>query len=190
MTATALSIGASDLPSRRSWARPEILLICAFVLAKLAIHFVFNRGYGYFRDELYYLACGQHLAFGYVDQPPLVAVVARFSRALFGDSLSSIRLFPALAGGAKVALTALLAREFGGRRWAVALAMAASLAACVYLGIDNFLSMNAFEPLFWMGCAYLVVRIANGGSPRLWLWFGVFAGLGLQHKHSMGFCGI
>jgi len=189
MTATALSIGASDLPSRRSWARPEILLICAFVLAKLAIHFVFNRGYGHFRDELYYLACGQHLAFGYVDQPPLTPLIGRASRVLFGDSLSSIRFFPALAGGAKIALTAWIARELGGRAWAIALAMTASLSCLVYLGIDNILSTNFLEPLFWMGCAYIVVRIVNGASPKLWLWFGVLVGLGLENKHSMVFFG-
>src|SRR5437762_11125166 len=130
----------SDYRKPRTWYASEAVIIAAFVLAKLAIHFVFNRGYGYFRDELYYLACGQHLDWGYVDQPPLVAVAARISRTLFGDSLSAIRLFPALAGATKIVLAGLIAREFGGRRWAVALACMAVLFAPVYLGIDNLLS--------------------------------------------------
>src|SRR5436309_5662146 len=136
---------SSDSPERRKWYASEATIIAAFVIANLAIHLVFNRGYGYFRDELYFLACGQHLDWGYVDQPPLVAVAARLSRTLFGDSLSAIRLLPALAGAAKVVLAGMITREFGGRRWAVALACVAVLFAPIYLGIDNFLSMNAFE---------------------------------------------
>jgi hypothetical protein len=171
------------------WDRHSVVVIAVVAAAALVFHLIFNRGYGYFRDELYYLACGQHLDWGYVDQPPLIAVVARVSRALLGDSLGAIRFFPALAAAMKVALTGLIAREFGGKVWAVTLACAASLSALVYLGGDNLLTMNAFEPLFWMGCAWMVARIANGGSPRLWLWFGALAGLGLENKHSMAFFG-
>lgn len=182
----------SPAPSspRREFGVAEIAIIAALVAAKLAVHFIFNRGYGYFRDELYYLECARHLAFGYVDQPPMTPLVGRLARALFGDSLSSIRLFPALAGGVKIALTAWLARELGGRAWAIALACIAVLTAPIYLAIDNILSTNFLEPLFWTACAYIVVRIVKGASPRLWLWFGVSAGLGLQNKHSLVFFGI
>src|SRR6266568_4381558 len=165
----------------------ERALIIWFSAAALLIHLLTNRGYGYFRDELYYIACGQHLAFGYVDLPPLSALLVRLSRVLFGDSLFAIRLFPAVAGALNVALTGMIARELGGRAWAVALSCTASLCAVVFLAVGNFFSMNAFEPLFWMGAIYLLVRIINGGSPRLWLWFGVLVGLGLENKHSMAF---
>jgi hypothetical protein len=74
--------------------------------------------------------------------------------------------------------------------WALGLASAAALAAVVYLAIGNFYSMNVFEPLFWMACAYLLLRIINGGSPRLWLWFGAVAGLAVENKHSFAFFGI
>jgi 4-amino-4-deoxy-L-arabinose transferase-like glycosyltransferase len=77
----------------------------------LLIHFIFNGGYGYFRDELYYIVCGQHLACGYVDLPPLSALLVRLSRTLFGDSLFAIRFFPALAGAGTVALTGAIACE-------------------------------------------------------------------------------
>ena len=53
------------------------------------------------------------------------------------------------------------------------------------LGIDSFLSMNAFEPLFWMGCAWVVIRIVKTGDQKLWIWFGILAGFGLENKHSM-----
>ena len=132
----------------------------------------------------------RHLDFGYVDQPPLSILLLRLSQLLLGDSLFAIRLLPALAGAAIVALTGMIAREMGGRAWAIALACAGSLCALFNLAVGNFFSMNAFEPLFWMGCVYLVVRIVNGGSPTLWLWFGVLLGIGIENKHSTVFFGV
>ena len=159
-------------------------------MAALLVHLLTNGRYGYFRDELYYIACARHLDFGYVDQPPLSILLLRLSQLLLGDSLFAIRLLPALAGAAIVALTGMIAREMGGRAWAIALACAGSLCALFYLAVGNFFSMNAFEPLFWMGCVYLVVRIVNGGSPMLWLWFGVLLGIGIENKHSTVFFGV
>ena len=162
-----------------------------FVLAALAtlIHLLFNHGYGYFRDELYYAVCGQHLAWGYVDHAPLVAVVAHFTRAILGDSLAALRFVPALSGAAKVVVAGWMAREMGGGRLAQFFVALTTLIAPIYLTFDNFLSMNAFEPVFWMLCAAVVVRILNGGDRRLWLLFGLVAGLGLLNKHSMLFFG-
>src|ERR1051325_3302981 len=121
----------------------ELPLIVLFGALALLVHLLTNGRYGYFRDELYYIACGRHLAFGYVDQPPLSILLLRLSEALFGDSLFAIRVLPALAGAATVALTGLIARELGGRGWAIALACAATLAALFYLAVGNFFSMNA-----------------------------------------------
>lgn len=170
---------------RRS--RTEGTLIVVFSVVALLVHLLTIGHYGYFRDELYYIACARHLDFGYVDQPPLSILLLRLSETLLGDSLFAIRLLPALAGAATVALTGSLARELGGRAWAVAFACAATLCALFYLGVGNFFSMNAFEPLFWMGSVYLLVRIINGGPPTLWLWFGALIGLGLENKHSTVF---
>jgi dolichyl-phosphate-mannose-protein mannosyltransferase len=166
------------------------VLIAVFSGAALLVHLLTNGRYGYFRDELYYIACGRHLAFGYVDQPPLSILLLRLSQVLLGDSLFAIRFLPALASAATVGLTGLIARELGGRGWAIALACAATLCALFYLAVGNFFSMNAFEPLFWMGSVYLLVRIINGGSPTLWLWCGVLLGLGLENKHSTTFFGF
>src|SRR5882762_3987018 len=170
---------------RRSNAEP--ILIILFGAVALLVHLLTNGRYGYFRDELYYIACGQHLAFGYVDQPPLSILLLRLSQVLLGSSLFAIRLLPALAGAATVAMTGLIARELGGRAWAIALGCAGSLCALFNLAVGNFFSMNAFEPLCWMGCVYLLVRIINGGPHSLWLWFGVLLGLGLENKHSTAF---
>lgn len=167
----------------------DIAIISYLAAFKLVIHFLTNGEYGYFRDELYFLACGEHLDWGYVDHPPLVAVTARASRWLLGDSLFAIRFFPALAGALKVLLTGLFARELGGGRFAQVLAAITAIIAPVYLGIDTLLSMNAFEPLFWTACAYIVLLILKGGSQQLWLLFGLIAGVGLLNKHSMIFFG-
>src|SRR6266436_7026422 len=168
----------------------ESVLIAVFSMAALLVHLLTIGRYGYFRDELYYIACGRHLAFGYVDQAPLSILLLRLSEILLGNSLFALRLLPALAGAATVAITGLIARELGGRGWAVALGCAGSLCALFNLAVGNFFSMNAFEPLFWMGCIYLVVRIINGGSPMLWLWFGVLLGIGIENKHSTVFFGV
>src|SRR5260370_13680246 len=105
----------------------ESALIAFFSAAALLIHLLANGRYGYFRDELYYIACGRHLAFGYVDQPPLSILLLRLSQLLLGDSLFAIRLLPALAGAATIALTGVIARELGGRAWAHSLSLAGSV---------------------------------------------------------------
>ncbi|MFZ0799021.1 MAG: glycosyltransferase family 39 protein, partial [Terriglobales bacterium] len=142
------------------------------------------RHYGYFRDELYYLDMARHLDWGYVDAAPLIAVYAKIA-LLMGGSLWALRILPALAGAALVALTMLIARELGGGRYAQFLAGLCILLCPAFLAIDSLLTMNAFEPLFWMGCILVIVRILRTGDSRLWLWFGVLAGLGLENKHSM-----
>ncbi len=156
----------------------------------MTLHLLTNSGYGYFRDELYFIACSRNLDFGYVDMSPLCAWILRVQTTLFGSSLQALRLFPAIAHSIAVVLTGELMRGMGGRTWAVALGCTASMAAMVYLALGSFYSMNVFEPLFWTGCAYLLVRIINGASPRLWLWFGVLAGFGFLNKHSFAFFGI
>src|SRR5882757_3530030 len=146
-------------------------LILSLAAAKLLVHLYAGRHYGYFVDELYYLACSRHLDWGYVDHPPLIALITWLAQTLFGASLAAIRFLPAVAGAAEVALTALLARELGGNRFAQGFAALATLVAPGILAGDNILSMNAFEPLFWMGCAWLLLRIMNTGNQKLWIWF-------------------
>src|SRR6202041_478201 len=89
-------------------------LVLAIAACKLLVHLYAGRHYGYFVDELYYLACSRHLDWGYVDQPPLIALVTWLVRVLLGQSLAAIRLLPALAGAGEVAMTALIASELGG----------------------------------------------------------------------------
>ena len=162
-------------------------IVLSLALAKLLFHLLTAGRYGIFRDELYYLACSEHLDFGYVDQPPLIAFVTWVARHLFGESLLGLRLLPAVAGAATVWLTGKLAREMGGGVFAQALAALAVIAAPIYLLLHHWLTMNAFEPLIWLGCAWCIVRAINQSEPRYWLWFGVLLGLGMENKYSTAF---
>jgi 4-amino-4-deoxy-L-arabinose transferase-like glycosyltransferase len=153
--------------------------------AALAVHLYASGFYGYFTDELYYLACSRHLAWGYADQPPLIAILTAMTRVLLGTSLRALRILPTLAAAAEVIITGKITAELGGKRFAQGLAALGVLVAPGILSIDGFLSMNAFEPLIWMGCAWLVIRIVKTGNERLWIWAGVLAGIGLENKYSM-----
>jgi len=146
-----------------------------------------NGRYGYFRDELYFIATSKHLAFGYVDFAPLSAFVLRLSRVILGDSVHGIRFLPALAYGAEILLTALITAELGGRLFAVFLACVSVLLAPVIVGNATRFSMNPFEPLFWMGCVYFLVRAIQQNNLKLLVWCGVLAGFGVENKHSTAF---
>lgn len=148
------------------------------------------RGYGYFRDELYYLVNGEHLGFGFVEHPPFVGLVAALVRSTLGDSLHAIRLLPAIAGAAMVWLVGAMARELGGGRFAQGLAMTAAFFAPVYLSLFSELSMNPFDVLFWAIAWWLLIRLLKTGDQRLWLAFGLVAGVGLQNKVSILFLGF
>ncbi len=196
------------LPARLS-LRQAVQMGVIFAALKLLIQIAGNMlaqhaGYGIFRDELYYRVCGQRLAFGYVDQLPLVALQARVTDMLFGHhTMWTLRLLSAVAGAAKVFLTSLLVWALGGTRRATWLAMLGVLVAGVYLGVDSYLSMNSFDPVFWMMATLALIRIVHhdeaarsgvvmpGASPRVirnwWLVFGASAGLAFENKDSVAF---
>jgi hypothetical protein len=183
-------------PQTDSTLRDAVSLAMFFAAIKLAIHIAANLweahiGWGYFRDEFYYIACGRHLAWGYVDHGPVVAVQARLSELVFGRSLVGLRFLSALGGAGRVFLTGILAWSLGGRRPAQGLAMLGVLLVPQYLGTDSFLSMNSWESTFWMPCLLAVILILRRNdepqSQKWWLLFGVSAGIGLLNKPSMTF---
>jgi hypothetical protein len=160
-----------------------------WVFAVAAIYFLLQMltatHYGYFRDALYYLACSEHLDWGYVDQPPLIAALGWIARHTLGTSLPALLFWPALAGAARIVLTAAFARELGAGRFGTALAAMLGATPPVWYALDHQFAMNALEPVFWTGCAYVILRTIKTGNPRLWLAFGAIAGLGLQNKYSI-----
>ena len=165
-------------------------ILIYLALVKLLLHLLTADNYGYFRDELYYVAAGEHLDLGYVDYPPFVAIVARVTRMLFGDSLVALHLFPALAGAVVVVLAGLMARELGGGRFAQGLAALATLIAPTILVFGTVLSMDAFDQLFWVLAVYVLLLILKWDRPRLWPVFGLVAGLGLLTKLTMLYLGL
>jgi hypothetical protein len=161
----------------------------AWLLAAAAVllQMLTNGRYGYFRDELYFLACSDHLAWGYVDFAPMAALLLRISRFFLGDSLHAIRFLPALAQGAQIVITGLTVREMGGKRFAIFLSCMSVLLAPVILGNATRFSMNPFEPLFWMGAVYFLLRAINRDQPKHLLAAGALLGFGLENKHSTAF---
>ena len=159
---------------------------------KVALHLATTGlfGYGFFIDELYYLACSEHLSWGFVDMPPLFPAVTALIRATLGDSLFAIRLLPALSGAALVLMTGLMARDLGGRRFAQGIAALGVLVAPMWMLMHSIHTMNALDQLFWTAAAWVVIRIERDGWEKGWLLFGALCGLGLMNKHSMAFFGV
>jgi hypothetical protein len=162
-------------------------LVYAFAFGVFLIHVATDGRYGYFRDDLYFLDAAHHLDWGYVDFAPLTAWLLRANEAVLGDSLHALRLLPAISAAIKIALTGLIAIEFGADLYGIALACLCVLAAPVYLVIDNQFAANTFEPIFWMGCAYVLILAIKNERPRLLVWFGLLAGIGIENKLSMIF---
>ena len=180
---TAAPPGVSK-PSQ-PWFVSGPAIVAGIAILKLALELHAAPHYGIFRDEMYYLACGQHLGWGYVDHPPLMPFIAWLVSHTLGTSLIAIRLLPALAGAALVWITGDLARRMGGGRMAQALAALAVLTAPIYMLLQHWFTMNAFEPLLWMACAWCVLHYIESGNPRWWLWIGVLCGIGLEMKYTI-----
>jgi hypothetical protein len=159
--------------------------VYVIALGYFALHLITSTRYGYFRDALYYLACSEHPAFGYVDQPPLIAWLGWVARHTLGTSLPALIFWPALAGAGRIVLTAAFARELGAGRFGTILAAALAATPGVWWVIDHQFAMNCLEPLFWGGLAYLVLRLIKTQNPKLWLAFGLLAGVGLLNKYSI-----
>ncbi len=191
MVSTAPNLASAD--HRRTevpWYASGFAIVLFIAGLRFLLHLLTANRYGYFRDEMYYLDCGQHLDWGYVDQPPMIGLIAWFTRHVLGTSLVAIRFLPALAGAGIVALTGYMAHQLGGRRYAMALASVAIALSAVFVINAHLLTMNVFEPLIWMGCASVVIRIIQTGNQKLWLWFGLLAGIGLQTKYSIAVFGL
>jgi hypothetical protein len=169
---------------------PALAALLGLPLAKCLLHIIFAPGYGYFRDEFYYFTCTDHLAWGYVDHPPLSVLLLWIVRLTLGDSLLAIRLLPAIAGALTVLLTGLIASELGGGRLAQTLAMLCTLIAPEYLSIDGVYSMNPFDVLIWTLSAYVLVRVLKEDHLGWWLALGVVLGLGLLNKISVLWLGF
>jgi 4-amino-4-deoxy-L-arabinose transferase-like glycosyltransferase len=173
----------------RRW--PPLLVPLALAGGVLALHLACGERHGFFRDELYFVACGQRLAWGFVDQPPLIAVVARAAWWLSGDggSVALFRLPAYLAGAASVVVTTLTARRLGGGPFAMALSAAATAGSALQLAQGHLLTMNVLELLLW-SLTVLALLAALQGSGPAWLAAGGLLGLALLTKYSAGLLAV
>jgi 4-amino-4-deoxy-L-arabinose transferase-like glycosyltransferase len=168
---------------------PLLILAGLYLLIQVMVNGVLS-GYGIFRDEFYYLVNAERLTWGYVDHPPLAPLLLSGVRATLGESALALRLLPALAGAGTVLLAGLTARRMGGTLAAQTIAALSVVAVPVYEVMFGFYSMNAFEILLWAATAYVVVALLAHDQPRLWLLFGLMAGIGLQNKHTFALFAI
>lgn len=173
--------------TRPVWHARATLLTAA---ATVALHLACAIGYGFHRDELYFLAESHRLAWGFVSEPPFAPAVGWLSRMLFGDSLVGLRLWPALAGAGVAILASLVARELGGRRTAQLAAAICVSTATISLALFHLYGPTAFDQLAWAGCLFVLVKLLNGADPRWWLAFGAIAGIGLLTKNTLVFLAV
>jgi len=165
-------------------------IIIFFITLKLVIHLVISPHYGYHGDELYYITASERLDFGYLDFPPLIPFLLFLIRTIFGDSLTSIHLLPAIAGSICILITILMTKELGGTLFAQFAAGLCSLIAPIFLGIDSNYSTTTFDTMFQVSALFVIFLILKRKNARYWIIFGIIAGFGLLAKNSFLFLGF
>ena len=176
----------AEQPPRQPFAA---LLVSGVIAAKLALHLITLAvtRFGIQRDEFLYFGMGQHLRFWRMDFPPLIAVLANVSRALFDHSLAAVRVFPALEGSLIGVVAALIARELGGGRFAQFVAALCMVGSVLFLRTSTLFQPVVLDQLWWTMALYALVRLGREGQPRWWITFGLAVGLGLLTKFSILF---
>ena len=161
--------------------------IALIAVAAIAVEMAVSARYGYVRDELYFLAAGQHLAFGYVDQPPLTPLLARAAAAAGGNTLVALRVLPALGLAALVVATAAMSRMLGAGRTGQLLAALAAATCGEYVGAMHELTTTAPDFVCWAVTLLLVMKLLDSADPRWWLAVGASAGVASEAKWNIAF---
>lgn len=181
MTAT---IGRSK-PKQGDSGRTTACVYGSAVVGVVALHLATNSTLGFHTDELYYLTCGMHPSFGYVDFPPLVPLLARLETGLLGVSPGTLRVLPSLMGGVLVALSGLYVRRLGGSLWLQAIALVAAIAAPFLLGSNWVFQTVTFDQMTWMVSMYWLLCLVIDRRPRYWIYLGISLGIGLEVKYTI-----
>jgi 4-amino-4-deoxy-L-arabinose transferase-like glycosyltransferase len=165
-------------------------ILVYLVLIKFMAHILVSRSYGYFIDELYTIAESKHLDFGFIDMPPLVPAILAVNGWMFGYSLQAIRFLPAVCGAFMVVFAILMVRKMGGGMFARFLAGVAVIVVPIWLAMNSMFTYDCFDQLITVIFCYVLLRILAEQKSKLWLLFGVVAGIGLMTKLSMAFFGL
>jgi 4-amino-4-deoxy-L-arabinose transferase-like glycosyltransferase len=139
--------------------------------------------YGFHRDELYFLVAGDHLAWGYVDQPPLTPLLVHLSATVFGETPMGIRVISTLTSALTVVVVALIAREFNATRRAQILAATCTAISGFVMGVGHLASTATYDLLAWMTIALLAIKLLRTNNPRWWVALGLAAGIALENKY-------
>jgi 4-amino-4-deoxy-L-arabinose transferase-like glycosyltransferase len=144
-------------------------------------------GYGFQRDELYFIANADHPAWGYVDHPPLTPMIGLVSRTIFGDTLRGSRTLPAVLAALIVVMSALICREMGGSRGAQLLAATATATSAIAMAFGHMVMTPTVDVLAWSTAIWLICRIVRTSDPHWWLAVGAVLGVGLLNKFTILF---
>src|SRR5476651_2250477 len=173
--------------NRRS-AYTNFILI--FVVIKIGLNVLAMSHFGFHRDELLHLALGGHLDWGYKEVPPFIALLAKITTAVFGNSVFAARIFTTLCAGAIVWLVGLITVEFGGKMFAITLACLSIIFAPAFVATEYLFQPVVFDQLWWVLCVWLIIRYINYHSVKYIYLFGAVVGIGLLTKYTMGFFAI
>lgn len=174
----------------RQYLLSDYAIIIYFALFKLLLHFSTSINYGLHRDEFLYIDMGKHLAWGYLEAPPTIAIIAKISGIIFGHSIFGYKFFPALGGAGLVIITGLMVRQLGGGRFAQIVAALCIIFSPAFLRINTFLMPVFMVQFYWTLGAFLIILLLKKGNPKIWLAIGVVIGLGFLNKYSMLFFGF
>jgi dolichyl-phosphate-mannose-protein mannosyltransferase len=180
-----MSLGVNALTAGRPYGGTTVLLFGGAAASVIVLHLATNGNLGFHTDELYYLDCGRHPAFGYVDFPPVVPLLARLETGLLGTSPWNLRLLPTLLGGFMVALSAAYVRRLGGSLRLQALALLIAITAPYLLGANWVFQTVTFDELIWMVSLYWFLCLVTDPKPRYWIYLGITLGIGLEVKYTI-----
>lgn len=170
--------------NRRSSYSTFILI---FVAIKVGLNLLAISHFGFHRDELLHLVLGDHLDWGYKEVPPFIALLAKATFVLFGDSVFAARIFPTIAAGLIIWFTGLITVEFGGRRFAVALACFALIVSPAFAASDYLFQPVVFDQLWWVMSVWLLVKYCNTSAVKYLYFLGLVIGFGMLTKYTMAF---
>ena len=164
-------------------SQKEWIVVSAFVIVKLLLHFLTNTNYDLHRDTFLYYSLSQNLDWGYASVPPFIGVLTKISTLLFGSSAFAINIFPALAGAISIMLIALIVKELGGKTLAIVVSSLAFLLSPAYLRSNSLMQPVSFDQLFWLLSAYFIVRLINSQNTKYWILIMITWGVGFMNKY-------
>ena len=164
--------------------------ILVFVAIKVVLNLLAMPHFGFQRDELLHLALGDHLAWGYKEVPPVIALLARVSTTIFGDSIFATRIFSTIFAGLIIWFTGLITVELGGRKFAITLACLAMIFSPAFVATQYLFQPVVFDQFWWVLTVYLIIKYINSSSVKYLYFIGIAVGLGLLTKYTMGFFAI